>query len=321
MIKRFMGKKITIILFVTSFIPVTVFKTVSRGGAGTVTQARWAVLLGFFLAVIQYALSRRFLKHTSYLEKGFLLFLALGSGWVFLTQPDWSLLFTRYSTFLLYTLLFLLTVLPQLFGYEPFTFNIAKQWYPESVWKVPLFLVINRRVTFFWSGIFLAAAGSCLYGHGRWPFTILVPFGLILGLGLPFSRQYPKYRVKKEYPGQAVDPVFVPDNARELVLNMPKGFQAEACGDMEGEIQFDLSGEGGGQVVLAISGGRCSAYEGESSRPLLRIKAPAAIWLKMARGEINRAQALVEGKYSIEGDVRLLTRLGEIFRPPGSDRG
>jgi putative sterol carrier protein len=312
-----MGKKTTIMLFVTSFIPVTVFKTVSRGGAGTLLQARWAILLGFCLALIQFGLSRRFLKHTSYLERAFLIFLASGLGWVFLAPPDRALWFTRYSTFLLYTLMFLMTLLPQLLGYEPFTYNVAKQWYPEAVWKTPLFLALNLRMTYFWSGIFLAAAVSCLYGHGRWPFTILLPFGLILGLGLPFSRLYPKYRVKKEYPGQRMDPAFVPDTARELVLNMPKGFQAEACGDMEGEIQFDLSGEGGGQVVLAITGGLCSAYEGESPHPLLRIKSPAEIWLKLARGEINRAQALMEGKYSVEGDVVLLTRLGKIFKPPG----
>jgi putative sterol carrier protein len=309
-----MGKRITVVLFVTSFIPVTVFKTLSRGGAGTLPQARWAVLLGFFLALVQFGLSRRFLKHTSYLERTFLIFLALGIGWIFLAPPDRALWFVHYSTFLLYALMFLMTFLPQLFGYEPFTYNIAKQWYPEAVWKTPLFLVINRRVTYFWSGIFMAAAVSCLYGHGRWPFTIVVPFGFILGLGLPFSRLYPKYCIKKEYPVQGTDSALLPDTARQLVLDMPKVFNPEAGAGIEGEIQFDLSGEGGGQVVLALAGGRCSAYEGESTGPILRIKAPAEIWLKMARGEINRAQALMEGKYSVEGDVVLLTRLGEIFK-------
>jgi putative sterol carrier protein len=307
-------KRIKFVLFITSFIPVTVFKIVSRGGAGTLHESKRAVLLGFILAAVQIGFSRRFFKHTTYLERAFLGFLAVGMAWIFLAPQEQALLFARYSTFLLYATLFLVTLLPQLFGYDPFTFTIAKQWYPESVTRAPQFLPINLRITYFWNFIFLSAAVSCFFGQGRWPFTILLPFALILGVGLPFSRRYPMYYHKKHYAGDPVDPALLPDSARQLVLEMPKVFNPEAATGIQGDIQFDLSGEGGGRIVLSIEEGRCSAYEGESPAPILLIKAPAEVWLKMARGEINRAQALMKRMFTAEGDIVLLTRLGEIFR-------
>jgi putative sterol carrier protein len=307
-------KRIKLILFITSFIPVTVFKILSRGGAGTLQESQWAVLVGFLLAAVQIGCSYRFFKHTTYLERAFLGFLAIGLGWIFLSPPDKALLFARYSTFLLYTTLFLVTLLPQLLGYDPFTFSVAKQWYPESVTKTPQFLPINLRITYVWNAVFFAAALSCFFGRGRWPFTILLPFALILGIGLPFSRRFPMYYQQKHYSGAPVDLSLLPDTGRQLVLDMPKVFNPEAAQGVRGEIQFDLSGEGGGQIVLSIEEGKCWAYEGQSQAPILHVKGPAEVWLKMARGEINKAQALMKGMFRAEGDIVLLTRLGEIFK-------
>ena len=309
-------KNAKVILFITSFIPVIIFKVVSRGGAGTLDQTKLATLLGFILAAVQFGLSRRFLKHNTYLERAFLGFLAFGTAWIYLAPPEEAGLFAGYSTFLLYATMFLVTLLPQLFGYEPFTFSIAKQWYPETVWNVPQFLTINLRITYFWSGVFLAAAISCFFGHGRWPYTILLPFVFILGVGLPFSRLYPGNYLKRRFSGQIIDPSLLPDSTRKLVLEMPKSFDAAAGAGIKGDIQFDLSGEGGGKVVLSIDEGMCTAWEGESGSAILTIRAPAGIWLKMARGEINRPQAFMEGLYTVEGDMALLTRMGDLFKPP-----
>jgi putative sterol carrier protein len=311
-----MEKNGKVFLFITSFIPVIVFKIVSRGGSGPLDQVKIAVLLGFVLAAVQFTLSRRFLKQSTYLERAFLGFLGFGIAWIFLAPPEAARLFALYSTFLLYLTLFLVTLIPQLAGYEPFTYAIAKQWYPEAVWKAPQFLAINLHITYFWSVVFLTAAASCFFGHGKWPFTIALPLLFVIGIGLPFSRLYPKFYLKKRFSGEPLDPSLFPASARELVLNMPKSFDPGADAGIKGEIQFDLIGEGGGKMVLSIADGRCTAREGESLTPILTIRAPAEVWLKMARGEINRAHALMEGFYSVEGDMVLLTKMGELFKPP-----
>ncbi|MCJ7748364.1 MAG: hypothetical protein MUP27_11545, partial [Desulfobacterales bacterium] len=126
--------KLKTVLFITSFTPVIVFKIIARIGEATLTQAKVATAVGLILAGIQFFLSKKFLKHTTYLEKAFLGFLGVGTAWVFLTPARASSLFVDHSTALLYFLLFLTTLIPQLFGYDPFTYAIAKQMTPERVW-------------------------------------------------------------------------------------------------------------------------------------------------------------------------------------------
>jgi multimeric flavodoxin WrbA/putative sterol carrier protein len=137
-----------------------------------------------------------------------------------------------------------------------------------------------------------------------------------LGIGLPVVRIYPKYYLRRQFTSQSIDPSLFPDTAKELILRMPMGFRPEAAGDLKAEIQFDLSGEGGGKMVLSISEGKCSFREGDSSSPTLTIRSPADVWMKIARQEINRAQALMDGLYEVEGDMNFLMKMGDLFRPP-----
>jgi putative sterol carrier protein len=280
-------------------------------------QAKLALTIGLLLAGTQVILSTKWLGqlgHSTYLEKAFLGFLAVGTAWVFFAPPSISSLFVEHSTTLLYLTLFSITLLPQLFGYDPFTYAIAKQWTPEAVWKTPQFRTINLHITYFWSGLFFLAALSCWLGHGKPLYSILLPLGLVLGIGLPFSQFYPGYYLKKEFTSPSVAPAFSPQTARELISGMPLGFVGNQ--DVNGEIQFDISGEGGGKMVLSIADGRCSFQEGEATSPRLTIRSPGEIWLKVARGEINRAKALMDGLYHVEGDISLLLKMGELFRAP-----
>ena len=311
-----MQSRTSVILMITSFFPVAVFKVVARVGEASLAQAKVAVTIGLLLAGIQVVLSSKYLGHSTYLEKAFLGFLAAGTAWVFFTPPHLSSLFVDHSTTLLYLTLFSITLLPQLFGYDPFTYAIAKQWTPEAVWKTPQFRTINLHITYFWSGVFFLAALSCWLGHGKPLYSILLPLILVLGAGLPFSKVYPGYYLKKEFSPPSPGSSFSPQTAKELISGMPLGFVGSR--DVNGEIQFDISGEGGGKMVLSIADGRCTFREGESASPRLTIRSPGEVWLKVARGEINRAKALMDGLYHVEGDMSLLLKMGELFHAPST---
>jgi multimeric flavodoxin WrbA/putative sterol carrier protein len=316
-----MEPKLKTILFITSFIPVIVFKVVARIGEATLTQAKVATAVGLILAGIQFILSKKYLKHTTYLERAFLGFLGVGTTWVFLTPAQASSLFVDHSTALLYFLLFLTTLIPQLFGYDPFTYAIAKQMVPETVWNTPQFRTINLHLTYFWSGIFFIAFLSCWIGNGKPIFSIILPLIIILGIGLPVVRLYPNYYLRRQFTSKPLDPSLFPDTAKELISRMSLGFNSAAAGGLKAEIQFDLSGEGGGKMVLSISEGRCTAREGKSLSPNLTIASPADIWMKIARREINPARALMDGVYEAKGDMNLLMKMGEIFHHPTKTKG
>ena len=305
--------KINNILFVTSFIPVAVFKVIARIGTANLEQAKIATVTGLILAIVQFVLSRKVIKHTSYLEWAFLGFLTAGTGFVYLTPVAEAYLFVNNSTTILYFVLFLTTMLPQQFGFDPFTYAIAKQWTPEAVWKMPQFKIINLHITYVFCGIMGLACFASFIGEGKPIFSIFIPLALIIGIGIPFSRKYPAYYIKKQPQVKPLNLTDFPKTARELVLKMPGSFNKEAAGDLHANIQFKLAGDGDGNIFLLIADKQCTSGEGETTKRDLTIIAPADIWMKMARGEINRAQALMEGLYKAEGDMDLLIKMGELF--------
>jgi putative sterol carrier protein/putative NADPH-quinone reductase len=187
---------------------------------------------------------------------------------------------------------------------------------PERVWNTSQFRTINLHLTYFWSVIFFVNFLSSWIGHGKPFFSILIPLIVILGIGLPVVRIYPNYYLKRQFTSQPIDPSLFPDTAKELILRMPMGFHPEAALDLKAEIQFDLSGKGGGKVALSISGGKCTVREGEVLSPTLTIISPADLWLKITRREIDPARALMDGFYEVKGDMNLLTKMGDLFRPP-----
>jgi len=304
------------ILFITSFIPVIIFKVMARVGEATLEQAKMATVVGLILAGIQFFLSKRFINHTTYLEKAFLGFLGVGTAWVYLTPTHLSSLFVDHSTTLLYFVLFLTTLVPQLFRYDPFTYAIAKQMAPERVWNTPQFRTINLHLTYFWSGIFLINFLSSWFGHGKPLFSILIPLVIILGIGLPMVKIYPNFYLKRQFIPQPIDPSLFPKTAKELILQMPLAFNSAVAGSLKADIQFDLSGEGEGKMVLSIAEGQCTVHEGETPSPALTIISPGDLWLKITRREIDPARSLMDGLYEVKGDMNLLMKMGDLFRPP-----
>jgi len=308
-----MTKKLDKLLFVTSFIPVASFKCIARLGEATWGQAKVAVVTGFILAVIQYLGARKILRYNTYLEKAFLGFLLAGTIWVYALPANLAHIFVDHSVALLYFTLFLMTLLPQLMGYEPFTYAVAKQWYPETVWGAPDFRLLNFRITYVWSGVFFAAFLSSYLGRGKPMYSIVIPFALCIGIGVVFSKKYPDYYLRRKYRVSPEAAAAVPNTAKELIEGMPTAFDPLAAGDLRTEIQFDISGEGGGRWIVCIAGERCEVRMGEAVAPALTIESPGDVWVKIARGEIDRPKALMQGLYKVKGDMKLLARMPQLF--------
>lgn len=309
--------KLNVIFLVTSFIPVIVFKVIARVGEANLAQARVATVVGLALAVTQFILVKRFVKHVSYLEWAFLGYLAFGTAWVYLAPPDISSFFVDNSIAILYFVLVLTALIPQIFGYDPFTYAVAKRIMPERTWTTPHFRVINIHLTYFWSGILFTCFLSSWLGHGKPLYSIIIPFSIILGIAIPVSRFYPNYYLKRQYMSQPLDCSLFPATAKELVQLMPQGFDPVVAGNLDADIQFDLTGEGGGKMVLSVSNGQCRAWEGEAASPTLTICSPADVWLKVARRDINPGMAFINGLYRAEGDMELLVKMSQLFRSPG----
>jgi multimeric flavodoxin WrbA len=100
---------------------------------------------------------------------------------------------------------------------------------------------------------------------------------------------------------------------RELLQMMPGVLNPEAAPGMDAIFQFEVSGQENFTAYLEIKNSRATYHDGPAAKPDVIIKTPADIWLAVATGVLDGAQAYMSGAYQVEGDLGLLMRLGSLF--------
>jgi multimeric flavodoxin WrbA/putative sterol carrier protein len=103
------------------------------------------------------------------------------------------------------------------------------------------------------------------------------------------------------------------EDMRLLLKGMAVTFHGKAAGEMKAVIQFEVTGKQTGNWFLSIENGKCACHEGRADGPSLTIRTPSEIWLAVANRELDGQQALLEGKYSVQGDMNLLMRMKTLF--------
>jgi putative sterol carrier protein len=78
-------------------------------------------------------------------------------------------------------------------------------------------------------------------------------------------------------------------------------------------IQFNLSGDNGGQFWLRIADGKCEAGQGQAENPKMTLKAAADDWYAVSSGQLNAMQAFMSGKIKIEGDMGMAMKMQTMF--------
>ncbi len=114
-------------------------------------------------------------------------------------------------------------------------------------------------------------------------------------------------------PGTQLPPPTSRDTVRDIVAGMALVFNPDAAGDLQAVVQFDVSGDEPGQYYLRFAEGECAAFEGTLPEPTLTIHTPSEVWLRISRGELDGAQAMMSGQYTVEGDLGLLMRFSQLF--------
>ena len=104
-----------------------------------------------------------------------------------------------------------------------------------------------------------------------------------------------------------------PKTVQQAIEGMTLSIDPNEAKDLNATIQFNVSGEDGGNYYLTIADGKCTFTEGITPEPTLTINTPADIWLKIARKEMKGAMALMTGKYKAKGQMGLLMKMDKIF--------
>jgi putative sterol carrier protein len=96
--------------------------------------------------------------------------------------------------------------------------------------------------------------------------------------------------------------------AAELMLEMPEHLSPKKVGNLKMTVQFNLSGDGGGNWCVRVADGKCTVEEGVLDEPQATIQMAAGDFVRMTAGELHPMTAFLAGKINAQGDVNSLIR-------------
>ena len=182
-----------IFLYIAPFPALAFFKLWASLGRepGSLLIAAFAILI---YCVFCLALAIRWDKPTYFDWTVCAYFLVLTLSLALRPEAAGAML-AEYAVTGIYACLFAAAFFPPIIGLDPFTYHYAKKYAPQPVWSTPIFVNINRIMTFAWAGIFPTCVILSLY-----PSVVtraLIPIALIVGIGVPFNLRFPDYYLKR----------------------------------------------------------------------------------------------------------------------------
>ena len=130
------------------------------------------------------------------------------------------------------------------------------------------------------------------------------------------GNQYWDSFIKKDYTEERIQqiddqPLKISDGGNSAYFaQMASQYNPNAFPGMKSILQFEFETD---SYYLIINENTCTAYAGNYPTPTLKIKSPQEIWMKIVNGELSGQKALMDGLYSIEGDLNLLINLNKLF--------
>ncbi|MHC4391046.1 MAG: SCP2 sterol-binding domain-containing protein [Planctomycetota bacterium] len=102
----------------------------------------------------------------------------------------------------------------------------------------------------------------------------------------------------------------------DIFKEMPNRFNAEAAGDWNTVVQFNVSGDGGGEWILKVADGKCTVDEGKIEDAIATVNTDAETWVGVNTGTVNPMMAFMSKKLAVTGNMAELMKLNNpaIFR-------
>jgi hypothetical protein len=294
-------------MHVGSFVALLVFGIRLARAGDSVDGVKDALLLAFVVesAYVALAARRHELKYADYCL--WTLF-AVGTLLVRAGVEPAIFLFRTYPTTLFLSTFGLMALVPLLLGRETFTYYYARRQTPRWQQSLPTFHNINRLMAAFWTLIFFTGASLAALAPHDWHFSVLYPNLLVFVVGAPAPLWITPLYLR-------LFPPALPKTVEPLIMGMPFAFDRRAAGDTDAHIQFCVSGVDAGDYYLQIAKGVCESFEGRTPTPDLTVYTPDSVWVRIVHGQLDRALALEQGLYRVEGDLRMLAQMATWFPP------
>jgi putative sterol carrier protein len=102
-------------------------------------------------------------------------------------------------------------------------------------------------------------------------------------------------------------------SARQLIEEMPELFRGERAGRANVVVQFQISGEEGGNWYVTIKDKTCTVTEGLAESPNATVRMDASDYVALSTGKLGSMKAFATGRVKASGDLSLLQRMERWF--------
>lgn len=115
---------------------------------------------------------------------------------------------------------------------------------------------------------------------------------------------------------QVIRTIGRPAGLRMIFKGMERNFQRRKAAGFVGEIQYVLTGGGRERFWVVGIHGDIAIAPGRSRDPAVTLKMSVPTFARMVTHDLPPAQAFMEGRIEIEGDIQVAARMGEWFGQP-----
>lgn len=99
----------------------------------------------------------------------------------------------------------------------------------------------------------------------------------------------------------------------ELFAQIPAQFDPAQWGTNDAVLQFNITGEGGGNWIATITGDTLAVTQGTATEPSMTMTCATQDMLAIVNGELSAVSAFMQGRVKIEGDMALAMKLQNLL--------
>lgn len=101
----------------------------------------------------------------------------------------------------------------------------------------------------------------------------------------------------------------------EIFDNIARSYDPATTKGVSGTIQFNLSGEDGGDWYLSVNDAGIDVGRGVSPSATLTVSTSATDYAAIATGKVPPQMAFLQGKLKFKGDMGLAMKMQSLFKP------
>jgi len=103
-------------------------------------------------------------------------------------------------------------------------------------------------------------------------------------------------------------------SVKELFSEIPKQFDPAAWGTEDATLQFNVTGDGGGNWTARVESGKLTIDEGVEPSAGMTMTCAAPDILAIVNGELSAVSAFMQGRVKIDGNMALAMKLQNLLK-------